>query len=322
MCLKKRFARKRDLSIGGLGNSAMTSIKQAVKRKGIRGTTKRIIHIAKRYGFSSCKMKKNLLQLINLSPSTTLPITAVTLERHYDIIPHSDSVEYALHGYVHVDYSKLSSETVEKHLRKALQIFHTNKVDVKGFRAPYLQWNDSSTDILKSLGFLYNSSRTIHWDVVPEKYLNTSYNLALSMYASTDANKKSSLPYIKDGIVCIPISLPDDEMLIDRLGIRDQNLLYNIWVKILEETNERHELFVLQLHPERINLANHALTKLIKIANQKSIWIATLKDVAEWWKTHAKEGWPGKYKSAFCVTGDIDVMGVWDYRFMREKKNE
>ncbi|MBU4501131.1 MAG: polysaccharide deacetylase family protein [Nanoarchaeota archaeon] len=273
-----------------------------------------------RYGFSSSKMTKNLLQFSKASPAVTWPITAKTLESHYTNIPKAPNVEYAVHGCIHVDYSKLSAETLKKHLHKALQIFHTYNINVCGFRAPYLQWNNSDNNVLKSLGFLYNSSSSIHWDVVPEKYLNKSYDLALTTYKPIDANQKQSLPFIKNDVVCIPVSLPDDEILIDRLGIKDQNILFKVWMKILEQTNERGELFVLQLHPERFHLANHALANLIKAAKQKSVWVTTLKDVAEWWKTHANDGWPENYKSAFCITGDIDVMSIWDYRFMREDK--
>jgi len=298
----------------------MTSIKNTVHRKGIKGTLKRMTKIITRYGFSSSKMAKNLLQFSKASPVVTWPITAKTLERHYKNIPKTSNVEYAVHGYVHIDYSKLSAERQKKHLQKTLQISHAYNTNVYGFRAPYLQWNNSDNNILKSLGFLYNSSHSIHWDVVPEKYLNKSYDMALNAYAPMDGSKKLSLPSIRKGMVCIPVSLPDDEMLIDRLGIKDQNLLSNVWMKILEQTNERGELFVLQLHPERFRLANHALTNLIKAAKQKPIWVTALKDVAKWWKIHSNDGWPENYKSAFCITGDIDVMSIWDYRFMREDK--
>lgn len=298
----------------------MTSIKNTIHRKGAKGALKRITKIVTRYGFSSSKMTKNILLFSKASPAVTWPITAKTLERHYKNIPKTLNVECAVHGYVHIDYSKLSAETLKKHLHKALQIFHTYNINVCGFRAPYLQWNNSDNNLLKSLGFLYNSSSSIHWDAVPEKYLNKSYNLALTTYKLMDASKNPSLPFMKNGVVCIPVSLPDDEMLIDRLGIKDQNILSKVWLRILEQTNERGELFVLQLHPERFHLANHALANLIKTAKQKSIWITTLKEVAEWWKTHINEGWPENYKSAFCITGDIDVMSIWDYRFMREDK--
>jgi len=58
------------------------------------------------------------------------------------------------------------------------------------------------------------------------------------------------LPRFIGNTLEIPASLPDDDLLFDRLGIRDDNLLAQTRGKILKQTHSRGELFTLQIPKE------------------------------------------------------------------------
>ena len=297
----------------------MPSLSYTLKAKGFTKTVKRARSMINRYGFTSKKMERNILDFVNLvekyDAKATFPITARTLEKHGDFIKsvYNKRIEFAIHGYSHVDYSKLSAKEQSEQIKKAVEIFKKFGMTPYGFRGPYLQANDDTLNVLKKNGLLYDSSYSIHWNVVPEEYLKRnahSYNLALKLYEPKDA-QTSFLPYLRNGIIRIPVSLPDDEMLIDRLNIRNQKLLGKIWLKILKETSDKGGVFVLQLHPERIAFALDALKMLIGEANKKNVWITSLKELALYWMRNGNI--PNDYKSVMCITGDIDIMRLWDY---------
>ena len=297
----------------------MPSLSYTLKAKGFTKTVKRARSMINRYGFTSKKMERNIMDFVNLvekyDAKATFPITGKTLEKHGDFIKsiYDKRIEFAIHGYSHVDYSKLSAREQSEEIKKAIEIFKKFGMTPCGFRGPYLQANDDTLNALKENGLLYDSSPSVHWNVVPEEYLKRnarSYNLALKLYEPKDA-QTSFLPYLRNGIIRIPVSLPDDEMLIDRLNIRNQKLLGKIWLKILKETSDKGGVFVLQLHPERIAFALDALKMLIGEANKKNVWITSLKELALYWMRNGNI--PNDYKSVMCITGDIDIMRLWDY---------
>jgi hypothetical protein len=257
--------------------------------------------------------------LVGYDAKATFPITGRTLEKHPDFIKgiYDERIEFTIHGYSHVDYSNLSAREQSEQIKKAVEIFKKFGIKPYGFRGPYLQANDDTLNVLKERGLLYDSSPSIHWNVVPEEYLKRNvhlYNLALKLYKPSDAIT-SFLPYSINGIVKIPVSLPDDEMLIDRLNISNQKLLGKLWLKILEETIEKGGAFIPQLHPERIPFAFDALKMLIEEANKRNVWITSLKELALHWMKNGRIR--NDHKSVMCITGDIDIMSLWDYKTRR-----
>ena len=296
----------------------MPSLSYALKNKGFTKTIKRAMSMIIRYGFTSKKMERNIIDFVDLlekyDVKATFSIVAKTLDKHGDFIKSicDREIEFAIHGYSHVDYSKLDAREQSEQIKKAVEIFKKFGIKPYGFRGPYLQSNDNTLNALKENGLLYDSSHSVHWNVVPKEYLKRnaySYNLALKLYEPKDA-KTSFLPYSINGIVRIPVSLPDDEMLIDRLNIKNQKILGKIWLKILEEINEKGGVFILQLHPERIPFAIDALKMLLDEANGKNenVWISSLKELAMHWIKNGNI--PNNYKSAMCITGDIDIMSL------------
>jgi hypothetical protein len=226
----------------------------------------------------------------------TFPITAVTLRRHPDIIRKLSrrGVEFAVHGYVHTDYRSQSLERQSRHFIKAMAIFRNCGIPFTGFRAPYLRANGETLEAVKRFSFAYDSSDTILWDVVDStkcgKQAWQVYQKALCLYEPKNAREYLSLPRATNGIVRIPVSIPEDEAMVDRLGITDEKAITEIWGAIFRETYARGELFTLALHHERIEQCAGALESVFQQATELDppVWITNLGEIAEWWGERGK----------------------------------
>lgn len=256
----------------------------------------RILKILERYGLSCKKMESNMniyvaiLKKYGVVP--TLPLTANVLGKHPVLIRQlaDNGIEFAVHGYKHIDYSQLSAKDLSLHLKKAIEIFRMHNIQVSGWRFPYLKYNNNFSHTFKNNLFEWSSNQSILWDVDKQiKNLSQNsleYQTMLDQYNSKHSGNYISLPRHLNGVLEIPVSLPDDDLLIDRLGISDEKVITKIWSEILEQTYSRGELFTLQLHPERISQCKAALEKLLKIskASEPKIWIASLDAICDWWK--------------------------------------
>jgi hypothetical protein len=269
------------------------------KSRGIRNLISRIITVLCRFGLSSKRFEKRLKKYYEITNKAdclpTFAITAIVLARNPDYIKELSrkGVEFAVHGYVHIDYKVLSIEEKNNHFKKAIDIFNMNGIPFVGFRAPFLRVNSNTTPILSNLGFLYHSSRVLYWPVIDinkfSAYARNNHNLLMEFCAPLDPEKYLSLPKFENGLIEIPVSLPDDETIIERLGIYDKKKISEIWLDILQRTYERSELFILSLHPERIEHCDTSLAEVLRKVRgfNPSVWVATLEEIAEWWRERA-----------------------------------
>ena len=65
-------------------------------------------------------------------------------------------------------------------------------------------------------------------------------------------------------MIDIPVNLPDDEIMVERLQIDEQSQAA-IWLAILETTYTRGDLFTVQLHPERSFECSYALRAVLDL---------------------------------------------------------
>jgi hypothetical protein len=165
-------------------------------------------------------------------------------------------------------------------------------VKFSGFRFPFLKRSPQTLGIVGEYSFEWESSEVISWPL-PENITIGSlrrhdYQSILDTYHPLHCK---SLPWMNNRLLEIPVSIPDDDVLAERLALPKQ-WISEIWLEILKKTRERGEIFVLQLHPERFILCRPALQEVIRQAcTSQDVWIAPLNQVAEWWKKRLNVSW-------------------------------
>ena len=83
----------------------------------------------------------------------------------------------------------------------------------------------------------------------------------------------------------IPVSVPDDDILVERMGLSDGSLLQGILMGMYTRAQKKNGILVIQAHPERFAYYQNAFTKLIqRVKEQNQAWIAPLRDIARWWR--------------------------------------
>lgn len=251
--------------------------------------------ITARFGLGTKNMRKALELyrsiLAEADASATFPITATVLRRHSGVLRglHDDRIEVAVHGLFHNDYAQMDLEAQQREVRAAVAIFDQLGVPFRGFRGPYLRANEHTGRVLRELGFLYNCSQSVVFPVVgaaaASRMQRHAYGRALGLYEPLDAQRIAVRPRQIEGVIDLPVALPDDEILVDRLGFTSAQQ-EAAWLAILDRTYERGELFTLQLHPERIHYAARALRAVLQRARtlDPKVWIARLDEIACWWK--------------------------------------
>ncbi|MFH1868943.1 MAG: polysaccharide deacetylase family protein [Candidatus Omnitrophota bacterium] len=282
---------------------------------------RRFLYISRRFGLTPHKqiefikyyiflLKKNNVKGTFFIPATMLSSYSGQINRI-----EAENIEWGIHSDIHTDLTMLEKESQRKHIDNAISIFDKHKIPFKGFRAPYMRIDNSLLEaVCRQKRFLYDSSNSVICD---EVYQDThlSYDWARSFYSPQLHSQKRAFPAIIKQLVQIPVTLPDDDMLVDRDRL-DPDSILKIWRRILKRYYENKEVFVLQLHPERIFYLGTALDSLIREAKsfEPPIWIATLGEVAEWRRESGlEERWPAPYKSALCITGDIDMLTITDF---------
>lgn len=297
------------------------AVKFILSSRGVLGVPRRLLAVSRRFGLTASRQIERLDHYMAIlerhKVRGTFFMPAVLMKKYYNELRKIDmhQMEWGLHSDVHSDLSAMNHETQRLHIRNAIEIFNALGIAFYGFRAPYLKTNQYTLEILQGESkLLYDSSQSIIWDDIYgcgagfRKWVD-------GFYCPESHSQNRSQPEIYKGLVKIPVTLPDDDMLIDREKL-DANSVLSVWSSILEACYNKGEIFVLQLHPERIFDLSDVLSALIKRAKEFTppIWIAPLSEVAKWQhKMLQGEIWPEPYRAAFCITGDIDAITIIDF---------
>jgi peptidoglycan/xylan/chitin deacetylase (PgdA/CDA1 family) len=272
----------------------------AARAKGPLALLRRAHSITSRYGPTQEKMDRALQlfaqTLQRFDCGASFPITAIALKRSSNTVAKylDQNIEFAVHGYTHIDYSQLAPEEQLAHLHRARETFAELGITAAGFRSPYLRRDAHLHAAIEATGFSYASNQPIMWDVLeaddlaPSAY--ASYKRAIDFYDPWHASERPSLPQLNSQIVEIPVLLPDDEILVERLGGGTDDLVGKTWRRILSQTYQRGELFTIQLHPERIAGCVTGLSSVLSEARalKPAVWIARLDEIAAWWRARAE----------------------------------
>jgi len=272
----------------------MNPLSIALKGKGVLTLARRGASLVERYGLTSARLDRELGRLADLTEQyscrATLPITTVVLRRHAALIRayQARGVEFAMHGYQHVDHSQLSEAAQTAQLSAARQVFEQAGLQLRGFRGPYLRYNAETLTVLRQLGLSYDASPAYAWDVldIPE---TAAYRHVKEFFHARPAELYPVVPELDGALVRLPYSLPDDESLVERLALSEAAPMRRLWLASLRRSHERGELFTVGLHPERTTLCLEALQAVLAEARgrQPGVWIARLDEIADWWRSRA-----------------------------------
>ena len=223
----------------------------------------------------------------------TFPVPGRVIEQHPGYIRslQDRGAEIAVHGYNHVDLKVCNPQDAVSQLIRAVEVFNQTGLSVHGFRCPYLSCSDALLQAIPRDIFNYSSNRAIRWNL--SRYKNntidmTVYETISRFYEAIDIRSHCSLPWVVNGMVEIPVSVPDDLQLKDGLGY-DQKGLADTWISLLMRTHEHGEIFNLMFHPELASFCQTPFTSLLKTARalHPGVWIARLCDIADWWREKA-----------------------------------
>jgi hypothetical protein len=272
----------------------MNLLRYLMESRGPVNAARRLTVIGRRFGFSPARMQRALQDFSAIGQqygcTPTLAVTAVLLERYPQVFqPLQETVEMAVHGYVHTDYSQLDEAAQAEHMERALKAFAGLRLKPEGFRCPYLRWNQDSLHVAGRFGLTYGSNRALAFDVVQPESVSprawAAYGKGLRLYSAVEASRGLSLPSRMDGsLIDIPASLPDDEAMVDRLELGSAQAA-DIWTRMLEQVHQRGELLTLILHHERVALLRGALEAVLSSARrqQPAVWVAPMREIARWW---------------------------------------
>ena len=275
-----------------------TSLGFTLQTKGFIGFAERVCTVTTRFGPTPRPMVTRLQQMLDLTRAAhalpTLPITASVLERNRSAAaPFVEAgVEFAVHGLFHNDHACETVRSQTSDIRRAVEVFHDCGIDPIGFRAPYLRANVGTSLAVRAAGLAYQSDDSIVFDIAafgPHDGSGDAYLRALTMYAARDAATVTCRPTIDDDLVRIPVCLPDDEMLVDRLHLSDEQCAA-VWNGVLDQTHTRGDLFTMQIHPERFGRAAGPLRGVLDRAATlpDGVWLAQLRDIAQWWRIRSR----------------------------------
>jgi len=272
---------------------------QRAKTRSLTSLLRRSASVFKRYGNDPDKFTAyiegfaDLLSSYGVNP--TFPVPGAIVEKYPDLFKRFQDrgVEFAAHGLVHIDYSMLNEEKFSVHLDKINEIFDKNGILCVGFRFPFFRKSRKFKKILSESGFLWDSSDVVSFPIDESKFGKkdvSNYRRIVESYKPLTYNRVSIVPSITDGIVELPAVVPDDDILIERLGINSaDDPRMGIWLQMLKKINEHSGLMVLQAHPERFLNFEKPIAQLIAEATADSnIWVTSMNKVAQWWKDRSR----------------------------------
>ncbi len=278
----------------------MNLVAFSIKTKGAHNFARRLKTVFTRFGFSEARTRLALHTIIDtLQPYNAAPtffIPAVVLHRHPTLIAEIAHVgaEIGIHGYVHNDYRSLSEGEQYKQTQQAISVFEETQIPYQGFRNPYLGWTEESLQIFTRLGLSYDSNEAVLHDVIDldhlSPFLRSGYEKSLTLFQAIPCTAYTLRPHFEGALLRIPTSIPDDEMLFDRLRVTDPEKVGHIWSNVMQRVYNLGGLYTLNLHPERGILCRRALEMLLSYACSRPlpVWLARLKDIAQWWKERSQ----------------------------------
>ncbi|MCL4488724.1 MAG: polysaccharide deacetylase family protein [Chloroflexi bacterium] len=266
--------------------------------RGPRYIVLRGANLVERYGLTPSKAVRRIdhcmATLADFGCQPTFPTPARVVEQYPVFFRHlqDEGAEIAVHGYNHVDLKLYRPHDACKQLTDAADVFRRNGIHARGFRCPYLGCSDTLLDALPKGVFGYSSNKAIWWDAaapIRHNHSSTVVDTIHRFYQPASSQEIACVPWMRSGIVEIPVSVPDDLQLHDGFCL-DSEGIAQAWSQILHLTHQRGELFVLAFHPELATNLEPAFVALLREASRlhPPVWISRLCDISDWWEEKSK----------------------------------
>ena len=259
----------------------------------------RLFSLLNRYGLTSTKAKRRVLECIRLMAkydcAPTFPTPGRVLQRDPEFFRTIQEMgaELNIHGYDHIDFLSLSRDEANKQFVKAIDVFDRAGIRAEGFRCPYLSFSDVLLEALPPGRIKYSSNRAISWNVRPAANGQTTavFDTLRDFYRPDLGEHAVSTPRFIEAIVEVPVSIPDDLQMFDGLKM-NKEAIAQAWLEILRETHNRGELFAVMFHPELIDECKDAFEAVLRTARalQPAVWVTQLRDVSTWWREKSAFG--------------------------------
>ncbi len=217
----------------------------------------------------------DLIDRHEIPASFFIPSESLRLNPHMvEVIQRSGRHEFAVHGWVHEQNSDLPAE-VERELVERAVDYLTEATGERpvGYRAPSWNFSPNTLDIIRELGFLYDSS--LMADDRP--------------YEINAAGEPT-------GMVELPVEwILDDALLMNPLGGRYSapREVLQVYKDEFDVAYEEGTMFLLTMHPHYIGHRSRivVLAELIDHIRAKgNVWFATHRQVAEYVREKAGMG--------------------------------
>ncbi|MHA2249869.1 MAG: polysaccharide deacetylase family protein [Candidatus Kariarchaeaceae archaeon] len=203
--------------------------------------------------------------------------------------------EIASHGYTHVKFSFLDRSTQQREFQLASESFQKLGIEIKGFRAPYNNYNDTTLEMVKQFGFLWDGG--VGYQATNREKIHF-FNPRI---------KGRKLDYTG-----IPLNWYTDDLLIDRYNLDSPQIIKALNQEIRRKAKTGGVL-MFDLHPIRIGQDRYAsiLGEILETAIGLDGWAPTVSEGVQYWQKHQK--WKGGAKFCLLLTGDIDNFVFLDY---------
>jgi peptidoglycan/xylan/chitin deacetylase (PgdA/CDA1 family) len=191
-----------------------------------------------------------------------------------DVIKRSGRHEFGVHGWIHEMNATLPAEVERELVQRAIDtLTHLTGVRPVGYRAPSWNMSPSTLQIVRDLGFIYESS--LMADDRPYELL---------------ANGEPT------GIVELPVEwILDDAPLVNPQGDRysaPRDVL-QVWIDEFDKAYQEGTMFLLTMHPHIIGHRSRivVLEQLLNhIRSRPGVWFATHREAAEYVRQAAGGG--------------------------------
>lgn len=170
--------------------------------------------------------------------------------------------ELGAHGYLHERLAEISMEAEEQAFRRGLAAFEKVGVRPEGFRAPYWLISERTINLVKRLGFRYDSN-----------------------FMDNDMPYMLRLRGEDTGLVELPVEWMLDDWPQFDTERRAPDEVYRLWKPEFEGIHELGRYFGLTCHPQAIGRISRLkmLERLLEEMKAKDdVWFANCKEVADW----------------------------------------